>query len=311
MSHRERPAHIATPLLAAALASLVFACGGEGDESDPMDTGVSDTGNEDTGNEDTGNEDTGNGDVDELDVIDSDAGNGPRLFGANQRFDYQLGGAYEPPDGVTIVTRDREDAPAEGAYNICYINGFQIQPGEIDEWETDLVLRDDNGDPVIDPDWDEALLDISTADRRSRIAEQVGDWIQRCANDGYDAVEIDNLDTYSRSSGRISEDNAVAMMAAFAESAQGVGLAIAQKNSAEILHRRAEMNTDFVMVEECSRYDECEVFVEAYGEYVLMVEYRERDFNAGCASHGSTHAVLLRDLNLVPSTARSYVYDDC
>src|SRR5690606_3848532 len=68
-------------------------------------------------------------------------------------FDYQLGGAYEPPAGVQIVSRDRHDPPAPGLYNICYVNGFQSQPGEDNFWlddHPDLVLRDGKGDPVID-----------------------------------------------------------------------------------------------------------------------------------------------------------------
>ena len=45
----------------------------------------------------------------------------------------------------------------------------------------DLLLTDSNGDVVIDPGWpDEALLDTSDADKRDRIAEVMGDWIDDC-----------------------------------------------------------------------------------------------------------------------------------
>ena len=67
------------------------------------------------------------------------------------KLDYQLGGAYTPPAGVTIVSRDREAAPADGIYNICYVNGFQIQPAEESFWTSqhpDLILRDGNGTPI-------------------------------------------------------------------------------------------------------------------------------------------------------------------
>ena len=46
------------------------------------------------------------------------------------KLDYQLGGAYPPPAGVTIVSRDRNERRRAGLYNICYVNGFQIQPDE-------------------------------------------------------------------------------------------------------------------------------------------------------------------------------------
>ena len=202
---------------------------------------------------------------------------------ANGPFDYQLGGAYPPPTGVTVVSRDRTDAPALGLYNICYVNGFQVQPGEEASWEPDLILRDANGDPIIDPDWDEWLLDVSSANKRTRIAAVVGGWITGCAADGFDAVEIDNLDSYSRSGGRIAQNDAVAFMALLSGAAHTAGLAIAQKNSTEILSRRSEMGTDFAVAEECSRYDECGDYVGVYGHHVLMIEYRAADFTKGCS----------------------------
>ena len=45
------------------------------------------------------------------------------------RADYQLGGPRSVPDDVGIVVRDRR-APAAGRYDVCYVNGFQTQPGE-------------------------------------------------------------------------------------------------------------------------------------------------------------------------------------
>lgn len=246
-----------------------------------------------------------------VDVGEVDASAGLRLPPINGRLDYQLGGDYTPPDGVDIVSRDRLGRPAAGLYNICYVNGYQVQPGETGDWDNDLVLRDGDGQPIIDPDWDEAILDISSADKRERIAVVVGGWIEQCANDGFDAVEIDNLDTYSRANGRISEDDAVAFMAMLSERAHRHGVAIAQKNSAEILSRRDEMGTDFVVVEECGRYRECGDFIDVYGDFVLMIEYRMQDFDRSCGELADSHAIVLRDLQLVTPDSGRYVYDDC
>src|SRR6185369_6484365 len=52
----------------------------------------------------------------------------------NAKADYQLGGAYPPPAGVMVVSRDRLAARVDGLYNICYVNGFQIQPDEESYW---------------------------------------------------------------------------------------------------------------------------------------------------------------------------------
>lgn len=236
-----------------------------------------------------------------------------RLPTANASIDYQLGGAYDPPSGVTWVSRDRNAPIAPGLYNVCYVNGFQIQPDEEAFWtgdHPDLILRDASGDPVIDPDWDEMLIDVSTAEKRAEVAAIVGGWIEGCARDGFDAIEIDNLDTYARSGGRLTEDDNVAMMRAFSDRAHALGLAIAQKNSAEIVGRREELGTDFVVAEECNRYDECGVYTDAYGDLVFVIEYRRVDFDRGCADHPGL-SIVLRDLNLVPPSAGAYVYSGC
>jgi hypothetical protein len=231
----------------------------------------------------------------------------------NQPLDYQLGGGYEPPAGVTIVSRDRNDEAALGLYNICYVNGFQIQPDEEAFWleqHPDLVLRDGNGDPVIDADWDEMLIDTSTQAKRDAVLDIVGEWIEDCRFDDFAAIEIDNLDSYSRSQGLLTEDNNVAMMAAFSGHAHQFSLASAQKNSAELVGRRAEMHTDFVVAEECNRYDECDVYTAAYGDQVYVIEYRQEDFDAGCAAFPNL-SIVLRDRNLVTPAQAAYLYDGC
>ena len=141
------------------------------------------------------------------DTPDEDDGPSFTLPPANAAVDYQLGGAYSPASGVQIVSRDRTAPAAPGLYNICYVNGFQIQPGEEAFWEMQhptLILRDSGGDPVIDADWNEMLVDVSTAAKRSAVAGIVADWIDGCATAGYDAIEIDNLDSFSRSGGRLT-----------------------------------------------------------------------------------------------------------
>lgn len=230
----------------------------------------------------------------------------------NAGLDYQLGGAYPPPAGVKIVSRDREASPAAGLYNICYVNGFQIQPGEASTWMTqhpDLILRDGGGNPVIDTDWNEMLIDISTAAKRTQVAAIVGDWIDGCRAAGFDAVEIDNLDSYTRSGSRLTEANAVAQMALFSGRAHAKNMAIAQKNSAEIVPRAAELGTDFAVAEECNHYDECQTYRDGYGDHVLVIEYVRADFTKGCTAFPGL-SIVLRDRNLVvPGTA--YVYDGC
>ena len=68
---------------------------------------------------------------------------------------------------------------------------------------------------------------------------------------------------------------------------------------------------DFAVAEECSCYDECGDYVDAYGSAVLMIEYRDADFAEGCAAYGATHSVVRRDLDLVRAGSPAYVFDGC
>lgn len=244
------------------------------------------------------------------------SGDNPRaaLPPAGVGFDYQLGGAYPPPDGVVVVARDRTDPPAGIGYDICYVNGFQTQPDELGWWmatHPDLVLRDRHGDPIVDPDWpDEALLDIGTPDRRTAIAAIVGGWIDDCGHDGYDAVEVDNLDSYTRSQGAITADDAVTMIRSLADRAHAAGLAIGQKNAAELLPRTAETDLDFAVAEECNRFDECGAYVRAYGAEVFVIEYRDDAFRRGCEAFPQL-STIRRDVLLQTPDHPDHRYEAC
>jgi len=232
---------------------------------------------------------------------------------ANASWDYQIGGAYTPPSGVKVVSRDRNSAPASGLYNICYVNGFQIQPDEESVWTSQhptLILRDSSGTPVVDADWGEMLLDTSTDAKRTQLAAIVGGWITKCKTDGFDAVEIDNLDSYSRSTGLLTQANNIAFMAQLSAIAHQNGLAIAQKNSSELLGSVAAMGTDFAVVEECNRYSECNTYTAVYGNLVFIVEYRTQDFQTGCSKYPEL-SIVLRDLNVSTPSSSSYVYQGC
>ena len=229
--------------------------------------------------------------------------------------DYQLGGAYEPAAGVAIVGRDRSAEPAPGIYSICYVNGFQTQPGEFETWDADLLLQRD-GEVVFDPDWpDEALLDTSTADKRTAIAAQVIPWIEGCADADFDAVEFDNLDTYTRSDGALALEDNLSLATALVDAAHGVGLAAGQKNSAEdaaVLHEDAGF--DFAVTEECAVYEECAAYTAVYGDAVVDIEYSDelpRSFAEMCADPSSPASMVLRDRELLTPSSEGYVFETC
>jgi hypothetical protein len=232
---------------------------------------------------------------------------------ANAKADYQLGGAYTPPTGVTVVSRDRNASPAAGIYNICYVNGFQIQPDEAATWQAqypDLILRDTGGNPVVDTQWNEMLIDVSTPTKRTAVAAIVDGWIDGCASAGFAAVEIDNLDSYTRSQGLLTADNAVVAMRLFADHAHTRGLPAAQKNSSDLVVRKTELGTDFAVAEQCNEFSECNVYTAGYGDHVIVIEYMQAAFNTGCSAYPQL-SIILRDLNLVTPSDAGYVYEGC
>ncbi|WP_336659251.1 endo alpha-1,4 polygalactosaminidase [Leucobacter sp. USHLN153] len=229
--------------------------------------------------------------------------------------DYQLGGAYEPEADVGVVVRDRTAEPAPGVYSICYVNAFQTQPGGLDAWPEQLLLQLD-GATLFDPDWpDEALLDTSSTEKREAIAAVVVPWIDGCAEAGFDAVEFDNLDSYTRSHGALSLEDNVALSELLVDGAHAAGLAAGQKNAAEdtvTLGRGAGF--DFAIAEECAAYEECESYTAVYGEAVIDIEYSDqlpKPFTEMCSDENTPASVVLRDRDLLTPSDEGYVRQSC
>jgi hypothetical protein len=244
----------------------------------------------------------------------------------NAGFDYQIGGDYSLPPGVGVVSRDWYSGQApRGTYAICYVNAFQTQDDESgvkrrDErsaWPRKLVLRK-LGD---DPNWGgEYLVDISTAARRKRAAHWIEPMIRTCARKGFDAVEYDNLDSWTRFDGTpragdvpFGKSDAIAYARLLARRAHKLGLAVGQKNTVELTRRQAigRIRFDFAIAEECGRWDECDRYRGVYGDHVVAIEYRRQDFDKTCREVGAQISVVLRDVDVTRPGSSSYVYDSC
>lgn len=259
-------------------------------------------------------------------------------------FDYQLGGAYdELPDGaaqatdkaaqptteaggvipIDVVVRDSESEPLPDAYSICYVNGFQTQPDAADDWadHEDVLLHDDDGDLVVDPDWpDEHILDPSSEHARTIILEHLGAVIDDCGGRGFDAVEIDNLDIAERFD-EIAEEGVHALARSYVQRAHNAGLAIAQKNAAEITRTaHNDLGFDFAVTEECAAFDECAAYTEVYGDHVLQIEYPDSLAEAGlefsevcdqAAGADRAPLTILRDRDLFAAGDEDHRYESC
>ncbi|MFD9002638.1 endo alpha-1,4 polygalactosaminidase [Streptomyces sp. NPDC059582] len=238
----------------------------------------------------------------------------PVLPSAGAPFDYQIGRPYAPAAGVRAVSRDRSAKPAPGLYNICYVNAFQAQPDALGWWQEthpDLILRDTSRRLVIDENWGEALLDTSTADKRARLATIVGEWIDGCAEKGFQAVEPDNLDSYQRSHGRLTRAHNADFAKLLARKAHARGLAVGQKNTAELLPDRARIGFDFAVAEECGQYDECGAYAEAYADRVFDIEYTSAGYQRACTRWGKSLSVVQRDLDVTARGSETYTFRSC
>jgi hypothetical protein len=248
----------------------------------------------------------------------STAGHGIVKPPANGRFDYQIGGSYRPLSSVQIVDRDRTDTPAKGVYNVCYVNAFQTQ-AEQDHWwkkhHPRLLLRDRKGRPVEDPGWPgELILNTATRSSRAGLAKIEGRWLRRCKSKGFDAVEPDNLDSNTRSHHLLTRADNFAFAKRLIHRAHRVGLAIAQKNSAEQSRRGTAAGFDFAIAEECQVYSECGHYTKYYGGEVFEVEYTDNGkaaYRKACRLRGDQMSIILRDRDVTPRSSNDYRYEAC
>jgi hypothetical protein len=237
---------------------------------------------------------------------------------ANGRFDYQIGGGYRPLPSVRIVDRDRTARPVKGVYNICYLNAFQTQ-AEQDHWwkkhHPQLLLRDRKGRPVEDPGWPgELVLNTATRSSRAGLAKIEDRWLGGCKSKGFDAVEPDNLDSNTRSHHLLTRADNFAFAKRLIRHAHRIGLAIAQKNSAEQSKRGTAAGFDFAIAEECQVYNECGHYTKYYGDEVFEIEYTDNGkatYRKACRARGNQTSIILRDRNVTPRGSTHYRYEAC
>lgn len=245
----------------------------------------------------------------------------------NADVDYQIAGDYDLVGDTEIVSRDWfEGVPAPGAYSICYVNAFQTQPDDPDvdrpdetsAWPQDLVLTA----LADDPNWTgEYLIDLSTSEQRADAAIWVGDMVTTCADKGFDAVEFDNLDSWSRFADIPSvqalvpfdRDDAVDYAALITEGAHDHGLAVGQKNTVELIDdgSAAEIGFDFAITEECGQFEECGAYASAYDNLMIDIEYTDEGFNRACDDFGDELSIVRRDRLVATPADADYVLEQC
>jgi hypothetical protein len=149
-----------------------------------------------------------------------------RLPPVHGRFSYQIGGAYAPPASVTIIDRDHDDPALPGTFSLCYVNAFQAQQADSGWWQRNhpnALLRDAAGRLIVDTQWHEPLFDIASPTHRAEVLTVLDGWLDQCVAAGYQAVEADNLDSYTRSKGHLTEADALGFGAPWPSPLIGAG----------------------------------------------------------------------------------------
>ena len=132
---------------------------------------------------------------------------------------------------------------------------------------------------------------------------------------GFNAVEPDNLDSWSRSERALTVHDNLAFAARLIKRAHALGLAIAQKNAAEISATGKRIGFDFAIAEECQAYSECDSYTRPYGSNVIEIEYPDNGgpagFTAACKARGDEISVVYRDRDVLPAGQHGHVEQHC
>jgi hypothetical protein len=151
---------------------------------------------------------------------------------------------------------------------------------------------------------------VSTDAKRAALLQVEAAWIDSCAHKGFQAVEPDNYESYSRSGGLLTSSQDVEFAKLIAHRAHADGVAIAQKNGTELLAQRQQVGFDFAVAEQCGTHDECGQYASAYGDHVVDVEYDANGFAKACTGFGKRLSIVRRDLDVSPPGGSNYVFKD-
>lgn len=210
---------------------------------------------------------------------------------------WQLSGAIDTTIDAPVYDIDA-DTPAatvaalhaKGRHVICYVDVGSWEPDRPDAAQFPASVK---GAKM--SGWNEYWLDIRALDvLRPLISAR----LDTCQAKGFDAVEADNVDGYTDTTGfPLTASDQLTFNRMIAQLAHQRGLSIALKNDVDQT-AALEPAFDFAINEQCFEYDECaslDPFVRA-GKAVLQVEY-SLPLNAFCG-HAAGFSSMRKHLEL-------------
>ena len=185
---------------------------------------------------------------------------------------------------------------ALGSVAICYIDVGTYEPGRTDD---NLIPAADQGSGV--QGWaGEKWLNIADINGLTPV---VKDRMNLCKSKGFDAIEPDNIDGYTNSTGfPLTAANQLAYNEFLASTAHSLGLSIGLKNDVDQTSQ-LQPYFDWALDEECNKYTECNTLAPftAANKAVFNAEYTSdgETTTKFCAADAAAHINgVLFDLNL-------------
>jgi hypothetical protein len=202
---------------------------------------------------------------------------------------WQLSGTLDQTVPADMYDVDLFDTPASTVASLhgqsrrvtCYIDAGSYEPGRPDSGDFPASVQGAGVDGWPGEKW----LDIRRVDALAPIMRKR---LDLCKSKGFDAVEADNVDGYSNSTGfPLSADDQLNYNRFLASEAHARGLAIGLKNDFDQV-AQLQPDFEFAISEQCYEYDECNALkpFTAAGKPVFDVEY-SGDPSSYCAQANS------------------------
>lgn len=181
---------------------------------------------------------------------------------------------------------------AKNIHAVCYLS-----LGTFEDWRPDAnsfpaeVKGSGNGWPG------EKWLDVRQISTLSPIMTAR---FRMCKDKGFDAVEPDNIDGYSNSTGfPLSGDDQIAYNKWIATTVHSLGMSVAMKNDLEQVGALVS-DFDFALNEQCFEYDECDLLTPFIGanKAVFEVEYSLSTSQFCSQANARNFNALKKDLDL-------------
>lgn len=223
---------------------------------------------------------------------------------------WQIGTVFQYPahviPNVTVYDIDMFDTPASIVSQLhsigCKVIAY-ISCGTWENWRPDASsfpasVKGNNVSGWAGEKW----LDI----RSSVVRDLMYARFLQAKQKGFDAVEPDNIDGYSNSTGfPLSASDQINYNRWIADTCHSLGLSVGLKNDIDQVAALVDY-FDWALNEECNRYSECgnlNQFV-ARNKAVFQVEYRSRDLKCSAMNSARINS-MLRDLNLTATGVRT------